>query len=67
MSDTQKLFCHRSIYDLENTNTLFLQAIKENEKHPIENCPEYARILEVRGFSLGEIETIEDIYRIRRY
>lgn len=64
MSYTQKLFYHGSIYDLERTNTLFLHAVIENLKHHMESCPEYARILECRGFSLGEIETIEDVYKI---
>ena len=64
MRYTQKLFYHRSIYDLESTNTLFLNAIKENVKHHMESCPEYAGIIERRGFSLEEIKTVEDLYKI---
>lgn len=64
ISYTQKLFYQRNIYDLESTNMLFLHAIIENVKHHMESCPEYAKILERRGFSLGEIERIEDVYKI---
>jgi len=64
MSYASKLFCHRKIYDLENTNDLFLHAILENVKHHMNNCPEYAKIVAHCGFAVEEVKTIEDLYKI---
>lgn len=64
MSYGQRLFYHRNIYDLEATDGLFLNAVLENVKHHMENCPEYAGILSRLGFSPEEVKTIEDIYKI---
>ncbi len=64
MSYGRKLFYHKKIYDLENTNDLFVKAIKENVKHHMLRCPEYAEILLDRAFSSDEIKTINDLYKI---
>ncbi len=64
MSYARRLFCHRKIYDLENTNDLFLHAILENVKHHMDNCPEYARIIDHFGFAIEDVKTIDDIYKI---
>jgi phenylacetate-coenzyme A ligase PaaK-like adenylate-forming protein len=64
MSYAQKLFWHGKIYDLENTDDLFVSAVLENVKHHAERCPEYTRILSRRGFSCEDVGSIEDIYKI---
>lgn len=64
MGYINKLFYHRHIYDLESTNTLFLNAILENVKHHQINCPDYAKILSQQGFSFDDVRSIEDIYKI---
>lgn len=64
MSYGTKLFYHKGIYDLENTNDLFVKAILENVRHHQVNCPEYAEILWRRGFSPDDVVTVKDIYKI---
>jgi phenylacetate-coenzyme A ligase PaaK-like adenylate-forming protein len=64
MNYGHKLFFHKDIYNTEDTNALFLNAILENIKHHTDNCPDYAKIISHQGFSINEVETIEDIYKI---
>ncbi len=64
MNYGRKLFYCNKIYDLENTEDLFVKAIRENLKHHIIRCPEYARILSEYEFSPDEIKTICDLYKI---
>jgi len=64
MSYAGRLFYHKSIYDLEGTNDLFLNAVIKNVRHHMKKCPDYAKILSLRDFSPDEIKTIEDIYKI---
>ncbi len=64
MQATLKLFYHRKIYDEEGTDSLFVEAIRENVVHHQANCPEYAAILENQGFSVDDIQTIKDLYKI---
>ncbi len=60
----RKLFFHRKIYDLQATDQLFVRAMVENVKHHQANCPEYAELLQRRGFSPDTIKTIDDLYKI---
>ena len=46
----KKLFSYKKPYDLEHTNQLFLEAMRENCRYQYENCEDYARILNERGF-----------------
>lgn len=64
MQSAFKLFYHRKIYDTEGTDALFVQAMLENVAHHQANCPEYAAILENRGFSFDGVRSIEDLYKI---
>ena len=64
MKYSKKLFYHRGLYDLERTNSLFFKAIIENVEHHQRNCKIYADILEKQGFSIDELKTIDDLYRI---
>lgn len=60
----QKLFTHKDPYDLEGTNALFLEAVKNNLEFHIKNCPEYKRILEQAQFNPESVVTIEDLHKI---
>ena len=64
MDPALKLFYHRKIYDIEKTNTLFVKAIVKDIRHHQENCSEYNQILMSRNFSIDEIQSIDDLYKI---
>ena len=59
-----RLFYRRKIYDTAGTDSLFARAMRENVTHHAAHCPEYAAILERRGFSPGEIHTVADLHKI---
>ena len=64
MSARTKLFSRRALYDLEGTDELFVQAVRESLAFHLERCPEYAALLESRNFSAGSVRKIEDLWRI---
>jgi phenylacetate-coenzyme A ligase PaaK-like adenylate-forming protein len=64
MNYRKKLFSIRNIYDLKNTEDLFLGAVRENAAFQQNNCPDYARLLKAEGFEPGSIRSAEDICRI---
>ena len=59
-----RLFYYPRIYDLENTDSLFVQAVQENIHYHMLRCPEYAEVLFERHFCLDDIQTIHDLYKI---
>ena len=64
MNYGNRLFYHRDIYNLKDTEELFFRAIAENVKHHIDNCTDYSRILSQQGFSIEDLKSIDDIYKI---
>lgn len=64
MNYGNKLFYRRDIYNLKDTNELFFRAIVENVKHHADNCTDYERILSQQGFSIEDLRSIDDIYKI---
>jgi Coenzyme F390 synthetase len=64
MDYRKKLFTHRNPYDLENTDTLFLNAVKENISFHEANCKEYAQILQHQDFHKECLHSISDLYKI---
>ncbi len=64
MNYSHRLFFHKDIYNLKDTDTLFLNAILENIKHHANNCPDYSKIISHSGFSIKDVETIKDICKI---
>lgn len=62
--DAIKLFYHRKLYDMENTDTLFLKAFIKNVNHHYNNCPKYKLILDNKGFSLSDIHSIQDLHKV---
>ncbi|MBP0965943.1 MAG: acyl-protein synthetase [Oscillospiraceae bacterium] len=64
MTARKKLFRHKNPYDLQGTEPLFIEAMRDNCIFQYENCPEYKKILDGCGFSPYNIRTMEDIQAI---
>ncbi len=64
MSYTKKLFRLKSPFDTEQSNELFLKAMKENCEFHYKNCPEYKKILDGAGFSPDDLKEYKDIERL---
>jgi len=64
MSYGNRLFYHRGLYDTEGTDSLFASAIVENVRHHQTHCPEYAEILRKQGFSIDDIKSVDDLWKI---
>ena len=63
MPATRELWGSEDPYDIEGTNEVFLESIRENLRlHSA--CPFYADWLERNGFSVDDLKTIEDIAKI---
>ncbi len=61
---TKKLFKYKRPYDLEGSNELFFRAMKENCSFQYDNCAEYRRILEAKGFSPDALTCYEDLEKL---
>ena len=59
MTARKKLFRHKDPYDLQGTEPLFIEAMRDNCIFQYENCPEYKSILDGCGFR----RTISKIWR----
>ncbi|MDR3278355.1 MAG: acyl-protein synthetase [Oscillospiraceae bacterium] len=64
MGAGERLFFHRGLYDLERTESLFLDAMRDNVRRHAARCPEYAAILESRGFSADSMRTMGDLQKL---
>jgi len=64
MSYTKKLFRLKSPFDTEQSNELFLKAVKENCEFHYKNCPEYKKILDGADFSPDDLKEYKDIERL---
>lgn len=64
MSSRSKLFHYPHPYEIEQTQSLFVEAIKENTMHHYYKCSDYRRILNEKGFDPQTIQTREDLIRI---
>lgn len=64
MSSSSRLFRYKNPFAIEESNDLFLKAVKENCEYHYKNCPEYRQILDGEDFSPDEIKTYDDIKRI---
>ncbi len=64
MSKKAELFLEKRLYDHKHTNGIFLKAVKENIRfHQLHN-KSYADILKKQNFSIQQIRTINDLYKI---
>jgi phenylacetate-coenzyme A ligase PaaK-like adenylate-forming protein len=59
-----KLFFSGKIYEHGRTDAEFVRAVLENVRHHRLRCPDYARILESRGFRGGDVGTVEELWKI---
>jgi phenylacetate-coenzyme A ligase PaaK-like adenylate-forming protein len=57
----RKLFHYPKPYDIEKTDQLFADALRENARYHKDNCPEYKDILDQFNFDLESIQSIKDI------
>ena len=64
MDTALKLFYHPRIYDTDNTDSLFANAILENVRHHQAHCPEYAAILDRLKFQPESVRSVSDLYKI---
>ncbi len=60
----KKLFKHKKPYDVEGTNQLFCDAIKENVIHHYNNCDDYKHIIDQAKFDPNTISDISDLVRL---
>ena len=58
------LFHRKDIYNLEGTQSLFVQAVRENVRHHAANCGFYADFLLERRFGPESLQNVEDCARI---
>ena len=64
MSRMAKIFFPKNPYDSQKADGAFLDAVRENVRFQAAHCPEYAHILESRGFSPDELKSEADLHRI---
>ena len=64
MKYCNKLFRTRRPYDVEGTDDLFVQAMRENVQWQYDHCADYRRILDEAGFAPGDIAQMDDLVRL---
>lgn len=64
MSYTKRLFKQKDIYNIEKTNELFTQAMRENALFQYNNCCDYKRILDEFGFDPKQINKLDDLAKL---
>ena len=64
MTYTHKLFSQKDIYDIDASNQLFVQAMKENAVFHYNNCSGYKNILDHFGFDPNSISCFDDLIRL---
>jgi len=64
MNYRRKLFSYPRPYDLDGTKKYFFKAVYESILHHEKSCPEYAEILKMNNFSLSDLKTEDDLYKI---
>ena len=64
MSSRGKLFSIKQPYSLEETNALFLSAMRENCAYQYSRCGQYRKILDGFGFAPEQLREYEDLARL---
>ena len=64
MSARTRLFKLKKPYDNGESDALFLKAMQENCAFQYENCPEYRKILDTKGFSPKDLKEYRDLERL---
>ena len=60
----RKLFLTRDFYNLQPTDKVFANAMKDNVAFHMKNCHEYGDIIESFGFDISSLSSIEDLAKI---
>jgi len=55
------LFWHKNPYDIEHTDSLFLQRVISNAVFQYDHCEEYQKILEAKGFTREKILGMKNV------
>ena len=63
MKYRSKLFSNKNAF-ADNTDNLFIKAVKENCLYQYNHCKIYRKILDGMGFDINELKTIKDISKI---
>ena len=61
MDAGKKLFQWKDPYDLAGTDSLFIEALRQNAAFHMAHCPDYARICHKAGFCPEKLKKIEDL------
>lgn len=64
MNYRKELYFYKDIYDYEETNQLFLNAVKENITYHRKHNKLYRGILKRKKFSIHDIKSYDDLYKI---
>ena len=64
MDYRKKLFSLKNIYDMEYSDPVFLDAIKESIDFHRVSCPDYDKILTNKGFKTGYLKSVADLHLI---
>lgn len=64
MDYRNRLFKYKKLYDLEGSDPLFLEVMKQNIDFHNQNCHDYSRILSRQGFEANDLKTIDDLHLI---
>ena len=64
MKNTKKLFNLKNIYNTQDSDAIFAQAMRENAIFQYNNCPEYKRILNDFGFEPEGISGYDDLIKL---
>lgn len=64
MSVVKKLFKYKKPYDLESTDKLFIDSMRENAVFQYNNCADYKRILDEAEFNPNGINSFDDLVNL---
>lgn len=64
MDSSKKLFRHKKPYDIDGTEKLFINAMRENAVFQFKNCDDYRRILNEADFDPNSIRYNSDLARL---
>jgi phenylacetate-coenzyme A ligase PaaK-like adenylate-forming protein len=64
VTEIERLFAYRKIYDQKGSEALFIEAMKESIQHHQSHCEFYEKLLKERDFSSENISSIEDCTKV---
>lgn len=64
MNAVKKLFKTKDIYDLKNTDALFVEAMRENFLYHFNNCEQYKKLIAAEKFDISDVKSVDDLHKI---